>query len=233
MITEPGTNKSQTPSSKPPKPRSKLLHQGLDFLSDVELIAITLGPGTKKPTTTELAQQILHSVDFDLHAFGKLTLKDLTKFNGLGLSRACTLVASVELGRRIKESQRVRPTKITSSKDAADIFQSQLQDLKHEEFWIAMLNRANHFISKHQISKGGVAGTLVDLKIIFKTAIDNLASSIILCHNHPSGITKPSDADIKLTKRIKESGTLLDISVLDHIIIADTNYFSFADEGMM
>lgn len=215
------------------RPREKLLCKGQHILSEAELMAIILGSGSKKLTAVELAQQILKSVNNDLNELGKLSINDLVKFNGIGEAKAISIIAAMELGRRRRESEGLKRDKITSSKDAADIFQSALSDMKHEEFWILLLNRANKIIGKHPISKGGVAGTVVDLKIIFKIAIENLASSIILCHNHPSGNIKPSDADIKLTKKIKESGTLLDISILDHIIIADLSYFSFADEGMM
>ncbi len=215
------------------RPREKLLSKGYHVLSEAELIAIILGSGTKNLTAVELAQQILKSVDNDLNELGKLSIKDLVKFNGIGEAKAIGIIAALELGRRRREAEGLKRDKITSSKDAADIFQSALSDIKHEEFWILLLNRANKIIGKHVISKGGVAGTVVDLKILFKIAIENLASSVILCHNHPSGNTKPSEADITLTKKIKESGTLLDISILDHIIIADLSFFSFADEGMM
>jgi DNA repair protein RadC len=155
------------------------------------------------------------------------------KFKGIGEAKAISIVAALELGRRRKETETAKRDKITSSKDIFEIFHAQFLDLPHEEFHVLLLNRSNSVIRKELVSRGGVSGTVVDPKIIFKIAVENLASSIILCHNHPSGNLRPSDPDISLTKKLKEAGTLLEIPVLDHLIVSDAGYFSFADEGMM
>lgn len=215
------------------RPREKLLSKGRHSLTDAELIAILIGSGTRKETAVELSKRILNEAENNLNTLGKLSVNDLMKFKGIGEAKAITIVAALELGRRRKESEVIKRDKITSSKDVFDILSPVFQDLPHEEFWVLLLNRSNSVIKRESVSRGGVAGTVVDSKIIFKSAIENLASSIILCHNHPSGNLKPSEADIKLTKKIKEAGTLLDIPVLDHIIITDSAYYSFADEGIM
>lgn len=213
------------------RPREKLLLKGKSSLSDSELMAILIGSGTVALSAVELSKQILSSAENNLNYLAKLTVKDLQKFKGIGEAKAITIVAAMELGRRRKVSDIVKKPKISSSKDVYDYIICDLQDLKHEEFWVLLLNRSNTIISKHQISSGGVSGTVADPKIIFKTALDKLASSIILIHNHPSGNLKPSEADLRLTSKMKESGTLLEIPVLDHLIITDSAYYSFADEG--
>jgi DNA repair protein RadC len=215
------------------RPREKLAENGASSLSASELIAIIIGSGTKKITAVELAKQILSSINHDLNELGKLNIKEFTKFTGIGKVKAIGIIAALELGRRRLKEPGLQKNQLTSSRDVAEVFQFVLSDKKHEEFWILLLNRANKMISKHVISSGGVAGTVVDIKILFKLAIENLASSVILCHNHPSGNLKPSAADIALTKKIKESGSILDIKVIDHIIIAGLGYFSFADEGIL
>ena len=215
------------------RPREKLLQKGKSTLSDSELIAILIGSGTVSTSAVELSKQILSSVDNDLNHLAKLSIKDLQKFKGIGEAKAITIVAAMELGRRRKNSEIIRKPKIQSSKDLYNYIISDLQDLPHEEFWVVLLNRSNTIISKHQISSGGVSGTVADPKMIFKIALENLASSIILIHNHPSGNLKPSEADLRLTKKLKDSGTLLDVPVLDHLIITDSSYYSFADEGTL
>jgi DNA repair protein RadC len=215
------------------RPREKLLSKGRQVLTDAELIAILIGSGSKKETAVELAKRILSEFENNLNTVAKLSVQDLMKFKGIGEAKAISIVAALELGRRRKETETLKRDKITSSKDTFDIFRPQFLDLPHEEFHVLLLNRSNAIIRKEFVSRGGVSGTVVDPKIIFKIAVGHLASSIILCHNHPSGNLKPSDADISLTKKIKEAGTLLEIPILDHLIISDTGYFSFADEGMM
>lgn len=215
------------------RPREKLMNQGRNALSDSELLAILIRSGTRKETAVELSRRILNSVSNDLMQLSRLSLGDLMKFNGMGEVKAITVMAALELGRRRRSAEAVQQVKITSSKTVAEVFTPLLSDLNHEEFWVLLLNRANNIIGKHQISKGGFAGTVVDSKVIFKLALDASASSIIMCHNHPSGNHKPSDADLSLTKRIVEAGKVLDISVLDHLIIAGELYYSFADEGKM
>ena len=215
------------------RPREKLLLKGKHSLSEAELLAILIRSGNRNESAVELSKNILNSVSNDLNELGKLSVKDLMKFKGMGEAKALSIIAALELDRRRRETNGIKKEKITSSKDIVEIFQAMLSDIPHEEFWVLLLNRANKIISKHNVSSGGISGTVVDSKIIFKLAIENLASSEILCHNHPSGNTKPSDADIKLTKQIKDAGKLLEIIILDHVIITERGFYSFADEGMM
>ena len=215
------------------RPREKLVLKGKGSLSDAELIAILLGTGTSKLSAVDLAKNILQSVNNDLNELGRLTVKDLMKIKGIGEAKAITIISALELGRRRKDFQAKEKPKIAGSLDVFEILKADLLDIPHEAFWILLLNRANRVIKKHQISQGGVAGTVADPKIIFKIAVEELASGIILAHNHPSGNLNASQADIDLTKKLKESGKLLDIQVLDHLIIAGKKYFSFADEGLM
>jgi DNA repair protein RadC len=215
------------------RPREKLLIKGKAALSDAELIAILLGTGTASMSAVDVAKSILQSVSNDLNELARLTVKDLIKIKGIGEAKAVTIVSALELGRRRKESLSEERPKITGSKDIYELLKAELLDIPHEEFWIVLLNRANRVIKKKQISQGGVAGTVADPKIIFKIALEELASGVILAHNHPSGNLNASKADIELTKKLKESGKLLEIEVLDHLIIAGKNYMSFADEGFM
>jgi len=213
------------------RPREKLLLKGKSVLSEAELIGILIGSGTASLSAVDLAKQILHSVDNNLNKLAKLSVNELKKFKGIGEAKAINIVGALELGRRRKETDQPKRIKISCSKDVFETMHPFLQDLSHEEFWIILLNRANQIIKPIAISQGGVSGTVADSKIIFKYAIEALASSIILVHNHPSGNTKPSEADLKLTKKLKEAGTLLEIPVLDHLIYTDLGYLSMADEG--
>jgi len=215
------------------RPREKLLLKGKHVLSDAELIAILIGSGNDKETAVELSKRILGNVQHNLNELSRAGVKELMKFRGIGEAKAISIVAALELGRRRKDSAVIKQDQVTSSKDAVEIFQPILGDHLHEEFWILFLNRANRIIGKQAVSTGGMSGTVVDPKIIFKAALDNKASSIILCHNHPSGNIKPSEADIRLTKNLLEAGRVLEISVLDHVIVTQDAFFSFADEGMM
>jgi DNA repair protein RadC len=215
------------------RPREKLLLKGKAALSDSELIAILLGTGTASMSAVDVAKNILQAVNNDLNELAQLSVKDLMKVKGIGEAKAISIVSALELGRRRKEHLVEERPQITSSKDIFDLLKSDLLDLPHEAFWIVLLNRANRVIRKQQISHGGVAGTVADPKIIFKIALEELASGVILAHNHPSGNLTASQADVDLTKKLKESGKLLEIQVLDHLIIAGKKYLSFADEGMM
>ena len=215
------------------RPREKLMEKGRQVLSDAELIGILIGSGTRKLTAVQLSQQILSSVKNDLNALGALTVQDLIKFPGIGEAKAITIIAALELGRRRKEQEPAKRTKMLSSKDSFEFIYPDFMDLQYEEFWIILLDRGNHFIRKINVSKGGVAGTVVDVKRIFKEAIENLASYIVMFHNHPSGNLRPSEEDIRITKRMKEAGILMDIKVLDHLIIAGREYLSFIDEGLL
>jgi DNA repair protein RadC len=213
------------------RPREKLLLKGRAALSDAELIGILIGSGTRSMSAVDLSKHILNSTGNDLNELARLNVKDLQKFKGIGEAKAISIISALELGRRRKESEPVKKAKITSSEDIYNLMKPNLMDLSHEEFWVILLNRANHVLKKVQISSGGVSGTVADPKLIFKTALENLASSIILVHNHPSGNLKPSEADDSLTKKLKYAGALLDIPVLDHIIFTNNKYFSFADEN--
>lgn len=215
------------------KPREKMLLKGRDALSDAELIAILLGSGTGGTSAVELAKQILSSYDNTLSALGRSSIKDLMKFKGIGEAKAVTIAAALEIGRRRQLSQVKTKPKITCSADAYNCISGSLEDLNHEEFKVLMLNRNNLVTRIETISVGGVAGTVVDPKIIFKRALDYQASSIILSHNHPSGNLKPSVQDKNITQQLVQAGKLLDIKVLDHIIVSSAGYFSFLDEGLL
>lgn len=215
------------------RPREKLLDKGRHILTEAELIAILIGSGSREETAVELSKRILVNVNNNLNELSKLSVQELMKFKGIGEAKAISIVAALELGRRRKEKEVGEREKIGSSKDVYELMKPLLIDLPHEEFWLIMLNRGNLVIKKELISRGGVAGTVVDAKIIFKKAVDNYASSIIICHNHPSGNIKPSEADIKVTKSIKEAGKIMEIPLLDHLIVTENNYYSFGDEGLI
>ncbi len=215
------------------KPREKLLEKGRGVLSDAELIGILIASGSKNESAVELSQRILASIGNDLNELGKLSVNELCKFKGIGEAKAITIVAALELGRRRNKLETATKVKIRSSKDAFDSLVSDLEDLGHEEFWVLFLDRGNHILRKQNISKGGISGTVVDPRIIFKYAIENRASGIVLCHNHPSGNLTASEEDKRITKRLVEAGKLLDINVLDHLIVAGKEFYSFADNGIL
>lgn len=215
------------------RPREKLMKLGRHNLSESELIAILIRTGTHDQTAVDVAKNILAKFNNDLSELSRVTVKDLSAIHGMGSVKAITVIAALELGRRRREAEGMKKPVIQSSKDAADILQPHLADLSHEEFVILLLNRNNAVVDKFNVSSGGVAGTVVDPKIIFKRAMDYSASGLILSHNHPSGNLKPSPEDIKLTKKLFDAGKFLEVSVLDHIIIAGNEYYSFADEGIM
>lgn len=215
------------------RPREKMLVKGVRSLSEAELIAILIGSGNLEESAVEVSRRILASVNNNLNELGKKTIADLKKFKGIGEVKAITIMAALELGRRRKESEPEERPKITTSGDAATIFKPLLSDLPHEEFWVLLLNRNNLVIDKFMVSQGGLAGTIIDVRIILKTALEKLACSMILCHNHPSGNLQPSDADKEITRKIREAGKQMDIPVLDHLIIGNDAYFSFSDEGLM
>ncbi|MBN2348608.1 MAG: DNA repair protein RadC [Bacteroidales bacterium] len=215
------------------RPREKLLNKGIQSLSDAELIAILIGSGTKENSAVEVARKILNTADNNLNNLGKKSIKDLQKIHGIGEAKALSVIAALELGRRRKLADIPDKQKITSSNDVFSLFHPILADLPYEEFWILLLNRANKIIERYKISQGGVSGTVIDIKMILKNAVENLASSIILCHNHPSGNLMPSEADKSITKKLKEASELMDIKLLDHIIIGNNAYFSFIDEAIL
>jgi DNA repair protein RadC len=215
------------------QPREKMIAKGKAALSDAELIAIMIGSGTVGENAIDLSKRMLQSVNNDLSELGRSSIKDLMKFKGIGEAKAITIVAALELGRRRQFSDMLERNIVSCSRDIYDAMLPLMIDLKHEEFWILLMNQANHIVGKSLISKGGVSGTVVDSKMVFKPALDVLASGIILVHNHPSGNLKPSQQDIDLTRKLAQAGRLLDITVHDHVIITNGNYYSFADMGMI
>ncbi len=215
------------------RPREKLLLKGKNALSDAELIAILLRSGNQEATAVDLSKQILEKAKNNLIELSKFSTNDFLKFKGIGEAKALSIIAALELGRRRRSAEVVEKSVINGSKDVFNYFIAITEDYQYEGFWVLLLNRANKIIKHVQISEGGVSGTVADPKKIFRLSIENGASGIILCHNHPSGNIKPSEQDLKLTKKISEGGKLLDINVLDHTIIGENSYFSFADENLI
>ena len=215
------------------RPREKLMLQGRSNLTEAELIAILIGSGSRELSAVELSKQILSKNNNDLNQLAKLSVKDLMQFKGIGEAKAISIVSALELGRRRKEAESTQRFHIRASSDVYKYIKPKLIDQPIEQFWILCLNRSNRVISSRIISQGGVSGTVADPKIIFKQALNDLASGIVLIHNHPSGNLKPSHADKKLTEKMVASGRLLEIPVLDHLIFTDESYFSFADEGLL
>lgn len=215
------------------RPREKLLSKGKQALSDAELIAILISSGSRNESAVELSKRILASINNNLSTLGKLSVTDLMKFKGIGEAKAISIITALELGRRRRLEEAMELPKITSSKTVFEIMQPLIGEIATEEFWIVYLNNSNKILHKSQLSSGGLTGTVVDVRLVFKKAVEINSTAIILCHNHPSGNTKPSDADIQLTKKMKLGGETLDVKVLDHLIITEKAYFSFADEGLI
>ena len=214
------------------RPREKMLQQGVATLSDAELLAIIIGSGTQNHTAVDVAKQLLADSNNNLNELYKKSINDFVKIKGIGTAKAVSISAALELGRRRRNDNTDTKT-IKSSHQIFEIFQHIFADLPHEEFWIILLNQANKIISKHKIGQGGITSTSIDIKIIAKLAAENLASGIILLHNHPSQNTCPSDTDKNLTSKIKSALELFGIKVIDHLIITDHTYLSFADEGIL
>lgn len=219
--------------SEEDRPREKLLSKGKETLTDSELVAILIGSGNKTESAVALCKRILASVSNNLNALGKLSISQLQEFNGIGEAKAISIVAALELGRRRRAEEGVSLNTIVSSKSVFEIMQPLLGDLQHEEFWVLYLNNSNKIVQKQQLSKGGITGTLVDVRILMKKALEISATALILCHNHPSGTLKISEADKNITEKIRKAGMALDIKLLDHIIITEHEYVSFADEGIL
>lgn len=215
------------------RPREKLLYRGIASLSDAELIAILIGSGNNEETAVELSRRILGTVKNNLNALGKLDVEALKKFKGIGEAKAIAVIAALELGRRRNQSGALKMQQITSSRDAANFLQPVMGDLSHEEFWVLHLNRHNKIIHYERISQGGLTGTVIDVRVILKKALEKLATSIIIAHNHPSGNLQASDSDRKITRQLREAAKLMEIPLLDHLIITQTGYYSFADEGIL
>ncbi|MBZ9629381.1 DNA repair protein RadC [Salegentibacter sp. LM13S] len=215
------------------RPREKLLQKGKVSLSDAELIAILIGSGSRNESAVQLSKRILASTGNQLSDLGKLSVKKLCEFKGIGPAKAVSIVAAMELGRRRRTEEALEKKKITSSASVFELMQPIIGELYHEEFWIIYLNNSNKVIEQLQLSKGGITGTLVDVRITLRKALEVGATSIILAHNHPSGTLKPSEADKQLTQKLKTAAQSLDIKVLDHLIVTEKSYFSFADEGVL
>lgn len=216
------------------RPREKLSLKGVQSLSDSELLAILIGSGNKNETAVELSQRILHSVDNNLNSLGKLTIRDLVnKFNGIGEAKAITIIAALELGRRRKLADRDKQMSIKSSQDIFDLFHPILGDLRHEESWIILMNKSNKVLKRIQLSKGGISGTLIDIRLIMKESIECLATNLVLVHNHPSGNEMPSKEDDGITMKLYTACSYLDIYMMDHVIITDHSYYSYRDKGKL
>jgi DNA repair protein RadC len=219
--------------SEDDKPREKLINKGKDALSDAELIAILIGSGSRNESAVELSKRILAATGNNLNALGKLSLKQLIEFKGIGEAKAVSILSALELGRRRRSEETIELKKITSSRSIFEIMLPIIGELPHEEFWIIYLNNSNKVITKSQLSKGGITGTMVDVRLVFKTALESGATAIVLSHNHPSGTLLPSESDKHITNKLKNAGQSLDIKVLDHLIVTATSYYSFLDEGIL
>ncbi|MDR1810787.1 MAG: DNA repair protein RadC [Prevotella sp.] len=216
------------------RPREKMLLKGVEALSDAELLAILIGSGNRDETAVELSQRILQSINNNLNTLGKLEIKDLIRnYKGIGEAKAITIAAALELGKRRKLSEAEKQDKIVSSKNVYDIFHPLLSDLKHEELWALYLNRSNKVIKRSLILRGNTSSVLTDIKLILKEAIELRASGIILCHNHPSNESKPSKDDNIVTQKLKEAALLMDVMLFDHIIVCDSEYYSYKDAGLL
>lgn len=215
------------------RPREKLLKKGGKHLSNSELLAILIGSGNKNKSALDLGKEVMIAAGNSLNNLGKFSSADFLKISGLGPAKAVLLLATLELGRRRGEELAIQRKSVRGSKDAVELIRDHLRDLDHEEFWLIMMNRGGLLLDKLMLSSGGTGSTVVDPKILFRVAIQHKASMIIVAHNHPSGTTRPSDADIKLTDQLKNGAKLLDIVFADHLIIAGNEYYSFADEGRL
>lgn len=215
------------------RPREKLLLKGKNTLSNAELIAILIGSGTPKESAVALAKRILTSVNENLHQIAKMEVAELTKFKGIGTAKAVSIITALELGRRQRLQEALELPKITNSNDIFNVMHPIIGELQHEEFWVVFLNNAHKITAKKQLSKGGLTATVVDVRLLFKYALQVSAVSIILCHNHPSGSLKPSNADMDITQKLINAGKTLDIKILDHLVITSTSYFSFADNNVL
>lgn len=215
------------------RPREKLMKNGKSALSNAELLAVLLSTGTLNKSALDLARDLLSKVNQDINELARLSIKDLCKVNGIGPAKAIIIQAAIELAGRRDALIAYDKATVSSSRDAYLVMKNKLEDLGHEEFWMVTLSRKNSIINEYKISEGGITATVVDQRKIFKLALDDKCTGIILYHNHPSGNTRPSDADNQLTRKLKEGGKILDINVLDHIIIVQGSYYSYADEGLM
>jgi len=215
------------------RPREKLVAKGKMVLSDAELMAILIGSGNRQESAVALSQRMLQSVEGNINELAKVSIEKLMTFKGIGEAKAINIIAALELGKRRQLENLLEKPKIGGSNDVFKLMHPIIGDLSHEEFWVLFLNNSNKVLAKLQVSKGGMTATVVDIRLLFKQALELFSVAIIVCHNHPSGKLKPSDADVQLTQKIKNAGNTLDIKLLDHLIIAEKAYFSFADEGIL
>lgn len=215
------------------RPREKLMLKGKTSLSDAELLAILIGSGHREESAVELCKRILAMYNNNLSVLARQSISKLTAFKGIGEAKAIAIIAALEIGQRRRLSERIEEPIITTSSDVFELINPIIGDLEHEEFWVLYLNNSNKVKYKAPLSKGGITGTVVDIRLLFQTALEQKAVGIILTHNHPSGKVKPSDADIQITKKIKEAGRIMDIQLLDHLIITEYSYYSFADESIL
>jgi DNA repair protein RadC len=215
------------------RPREKLISRGISALTDGELIAILISSGNSKESAVELSRRIMDTVHHNLNELGKLNCDELKRFRGIGKAKAVTLLAAMEIGRRRNQSEALDNGQVKGSKDAANFLRPEIGDLSHEEFWVLFLNRQNKILDKKKLSQGGMTGTVIDVRLVMKLALEKHATSLIFGHNHPSGNLEPSDADRRITRQLKEAAALMEIPVIDHLIVTQSGYFSFADEGML
>ncbi len=215
------------------RPREKFLLKGKNSLSDAELLAIILGSGSREESAVELARKILNSVNNNWHNLSLLHIGDLIKFKGVGEAKAISVATALEIGRRKAAQEVPERVQISCSKDSYNLLQPVLADLQTEQFWVVFLNQNNRIITKMGLTSGGINQSVVDIRVLFKHALDHLATGVIIAHNHPSGNLQPSSHDINITKQIEKAGDLLQIKLLDHIIVAQNSYFSFADQGLL
>lgn len=215
------------------RPREKFLQKGRNSLSDSELLAIIMGSGNRNESAVELARKILNSVGNNWHNLSQLSVADLMKFKGIGEAKAISIATALEIGRRRAQQEIPEKVQILKSEDIFKLMHPHLADLKTEEFWVIFLNQNNNVLHKQKLSEGGISNATVDIRILFKSALDNFATGIIIAHNHPSGNLKPSRADIAITKQIADAGKMMDILLMDHIIVSQNSFFSFAEEQML
>ena len=215
------------------RPREKFLLKGKASVSDSELLAIIMGSGNREESAVELARRILKSVENNWHRLSQLSIKDLMKFKGVGEAKAISIATALEIGNRKSQQEVLERQQISSSKDIFEILQPHLSDLPTEEFWAVFLNHQNKILYKTCLFRGGIASSVADVRVIFKTALEHFSTRIVIAHNHPAGSLKPSQQDIAITNKIKDAGKLLEIELLDHIIIAQNKFYSFKEEGIL
>ena len=230
---KPNTNQSIKNWATEDRPREKMLAKGREALTNAELIAILIGSGNSNESAVDLSRRILKDVDNNLIMLSQLSINELIAYNGIGEAKAVSIASALELGRRRRFAEVAKQTSIKNSKDAFEYFYMHISDIEHEQFWVLLLNPVNKVIKLVKISDGGINGTSADPKRIFKIALENNATAIMLCHNHPSGNVAPSEADIAITNSMANGGKILEIKILDHIVVGIDNYFSFADSGLI